>query len=82
MIFLIDSNALKVDLSFKGITLVYKAMENFPAENTGHHTIVSVGELTWEHWAQPGMGKCVRFSTALTTLQLLYVINSGNCEKT
>lgn len=49
MIFLIDSNTLKVDLSFKEITLVYKAMENFPAENTGHHTIVSVGELTWEH---------------------------------
>lgn len=47
--FLIDSNALRVDLSFKEITLVYKAVENFPAEITGHHTIVSVGELTREH---------------------------------
>lgn len=71
-----------VDLSFKAIPLVYQGMEKFPAENTEHQTIVNTGKLTREHWAQAGMGKRMRFSIELTTLQLLYVINSDNCEKT
>lgn len=71
-----------VDLSFKEIPLVYQGMEKFPAENTERQTIVNTGKLTQEHWARAGMGKRMRFSIELTTLQLLYVINSDNCEKT
>lgn len=69
------------DLSFKGITLVYQATEKFPAENTGRQTTVNMGKLTPEHRAQAGVGKRMRFSIELTTLWLLHVINSDNCEK-
>ena len=71
-----------VDLSFKEITLVYQTMEKFPAENTGHQTIVNKGKLTQELRVQAGVGKRMHSSIEFTTLRLLYVINSDNCEKT
>jgi len=79
MNFLIESNALQVDLPFKESTLVHGAMGTFPAGSTGHLT---VGELTWELRAEPDMGKGIRYSIELTPLQMHYVINSDNCEKT
>lgn len=79
MKFLIESNALQVEFPFKESIVVRGAMGTFPAGITGHHTIE---ELAWELRAEPGVGKGVCFSTELTMLQMHYVINSDNCEKT
>lgn len=79
MKFLIESNALQIDLPFKESSLVHGAMGTFPAGSTGCH---SIGESTWELRAEPDVGKGIHFSTELTALQMHYVINSDNCEKT